>query len=238
LGGTYLRLNPMDLARILQPQQSLEITLTRNSNVEGRVERISVPAMIHELDSGTIQLILKEEGRNWFSLFRPGRSITIQTGRSNGLFTFKSKVIRREIRDGCRVIVESPRILASRERRGGPRVPLIIPVVYRVLSYRERNLNHLSEKIGTGESQDLSKGGITLLTDLQLPVGLTLLVEMTLEGETVSLVGIVRRVQRLTRREYDYAVGIQFLEPGVEHQELIAKTIAKTGQRFQGGISL
>jgi hypothetical protein len=228
----------MDLARILQPRQRLEIILTRNTGEEGRLERTSIPAVIQELNTGTIQLKLDEEGRNWFSQLRPGRSITIQTGRSDGLFTFKSKIIRREIRDGYCVIVESPRILASRERRGGPRVPLIVPVVYRVLSYREKNLNHLSDKIGTGESQDLSKGGMTLFTDLQLPVGLTLLIEITLEGETISLVGIIRRVQQLASREYDFAVGIQFLEPGIEHQELIARTIVKTGERFRGGISL
>lgn len=238
MGGTYLRLNPMDLARILQPHQKLEITLTRSVGEDGHLERISVPAIIQTIDSGAIQLVLDEQGRNWFGLFRPGRSVTIQSGRHDGLFTFKSKVIRREIRDGFRILIESPRILASRERRGGPRVPLIVPVVYRVLSFREQTLNHLSDKIGTGESQDLSKGGITLLTDLQLPVGMIILVEVTLEEATVSLVGIVRRVQNLTSRDYTYAVGIQFLEPGSEHQDLITRTITKTGERFRGGISL
>lgn len=228
----------MDLGRILQPHQKLEVTLTRTIGEDGRLERISVPAVIESLDSGAIQLVLDEQGRNWFGLFRPGRAVTIQSGRSDGLFTFKSKVIRREIREGFRVLIESPRILASRERRGGPRVPLIVPVVYRVLSFRDQTLNHLSDKIGTGESQDLSNGGITLLTDLQLPVGMIILVEITLEEETVALVGIVRRVHNLTRRDYTFAVGIQFLEPGQEHQDIIARTIQKTGERFRGGISL
>lgn len=238
MSDTYLRLNPMDMARILHPNQKLELILNRTVGSENRVERIAVPAVILSLESGVIRLSLAEEGRPWFSLFRQGRSVTIQTGRSSGLFTFKSKIIRRIIQDGVQIWIESPRILASKERRGGPRVPLLVPVVYRILSFRDKSINHLAEKFGTGASRDLSSNGITLQTDLLLPIGMTVLIEVCLEGETVSLVGLVRRSHEEKRKEYAYSVGIQFLEPGVEHQELIMRAITKAGERFKGGITL
>lgn len=238
MGGTYLRLNPMDMARVLHSNQRLELTLNPTVNSEKRSERITVPARILALESGVIRLALDEEGRPWFSMFRSGRSLTIQTGRSSGLYIFKSKIIRREVQDGVQIWIESPRILASKERRGRPRIPILTPVVYRVLSFRDKVLHHLSEKIGTGASSDLSNNGIRLLTDLQLPVGLTILIEMNLEGETVSLVGLVRQSCLEIRKEYAYSVGIQFMEPGVEHQEFILRAIDKAGQRFKGGITL
>jgi c-di-GMP-binding flagellar brake protein YcgR len=238
MGGTYLRLNQMDLARILHPNQRLEITLNRTSSDGSKLERISVPANILSLENGVIHLSLSEEGRAWFSLFRTGRAVTIHTGRTDGLFTFKSKILRREVKEGVRIVIESPKILASKERRGGPRVPLIVPVVYRVLSFRDKKLFHLADKIGTGESRDLSNGGITLLTNLQLPIGMNLLIEFPLEGESVSLVGVVRRVLSANQQDFAYAVGLQFLEAGPEHQELITRAIHKTGEIFKGGISL
>lgn len=237
MGETYLRLNPMDLARILRPNQQLEIMLTRTLS-DSKVERVSIKAVILSLVDGTIQLLLLEEGRSWFSLFRPGRTITIHTGRSDGLFAFKSKILRREVKDGVRIFIESPKILASKERRDGPRIPLIVPVVYRVVSFRQKELTHLSDKIGTGESQDLSKGGITLLTDLQLPVGMNLIIEFTLEDVTITLVGIVRRSQPARQGDYAYSIGVQFLDLGPDEQEVIERVFHKTDELFKGGISL
>lgn len=237
VGETYLRLNPMDMARILRPNQQLEIMLTRTLG-DSQVERVSVKSVILSLNDGTIQLLLLEEGRMWFSLFRPGRTITIHTGRTDGLFTFKSKIIRREVKDGVRILIESPKIMASKERRGAPRIPLIVPVVYRVMSFRQKELTHLSDKVGTGESQDLGKGGITLLTDLQLPVGMNLMVEMTLEDTTVTLIGTVRRSQPIKQGDYAYSIGLQFIDLGLEEQEIIERVFRKTDELFKGGISL
>lgn len=237
MGETYLRLNPMDLARVLRPNQQLEIMLTRTLS-DAQVERVIIKAVILSLHDGTIQLLLLEEGRLWFSLFRPGRTITIHTGRSDGLFAFKSKIIRREVGDGVRIFIESPKILASKERRGGPRIPMIVPVVYRVLSFREKELPHLSDKIGTGESLDLSKGGITLLTDLQLPVGMNLMIELALEEEIVTLIGVVRRSQPNRHGDYAYSIGLQFLDLGSDELEAIERVFRKNDELFKGGISL
>lgn len=239
MGDTYLHLNPMDLARIFQPLQCVEVTISRTVGDESRVHHVTVPSYIINLENGRISLEIHREEESLFSLFRPGRVVTIQTGRSDGLFSFKSKILHRHlVPAGLAIEIESPRIMASKERRRGPRIPIILPVVYRVVSFRERELNHLANKIGIGQSENLSKGGITLLTDLQLPVGMILLVELVLDDQKITLAGIVRRSQVRHKMENTYALGIQFLEPGLAHQELIERTISRNGEIFKGGLSL
>lgn len=237
MGGTYIRLNPADLNRIFQPEQRLTIVLNRSAGEEGQSERFFFNAYIAKFENEQIVLSLPENVLHDWHLFRSGRVITIETGRSNDMFTFKSKILSRN--NITRTIhIESPKVLASKERRGDPRVPLTVPVIYHVVSFKNRKLNHLADKIGIGESQDLAKGGITLLTDLELPVGLTLIVEFALEGKDISLAGIVRRAIPTDKTKHHYAVGIKFLQPGPQHQELIQQAIEKSSQRFKGKISL
>lgn len=237
MSGTYIRLNPADLTRIFQPGQRLTIVLNRSAGEEGESEHLFYEAYIAEFENEQIVLILPEKSLPDWHLFRSGRVVTIETGRSSGVFTFKSKILSRNNTKNT-IHIESPKVMASKERRKDPRVPLTVPVIYHVVSFQNRNLNHLADKIGLGESQDLAKGGITLLTDLELPVGLTLVVEFTLEEKNVSLAGIVRRTIPTDKVNHHYAIGIKFLQPGRQHQELIERAIEKSSERFKGKISL
>jgi len=236
MGSTYLRLNPADLIRIFQPNQRVAVIINRTGD-DGETEQRSFNAKIVGIANQQLVVAFLPPSYVDFSLFRTGRLITIETGRSNGMFTFKSKIISKNIADGT-LCLESPKILANTERRRNPRVPFTVPVIYRVISYRDQNLDHLSSKIGLGESQDLSEGGITLLTDLKLPVGLILVVEFTLENEDVSLAGIVRRSAPAHRSHHRFAIGIKFLDPSTEYQGLISRTIEKYTERFRKNITL
>lgn len=239
MGDSYLHLNPADLIRIFQPRQNIEISVNRTVAAAETILRVTVPASVVRLENNKIFLQIPKEEQPQYALFRPGRVISIQTGRSEGLFTFKSKIMHRIANEaGLTVGIESPRIMASKERRQGPRVPLIMPVVYRVAGFRELDLKHLANKIGMGQSENLSKGGITLLTDLKLPLGLVLLLDLTLERKKVTLAGIVRRSQQRHKLDNTYTIGIQFLQPSSFHQELIERTIAKSGAHLKDGISL
>lgn len=237
MSGTYIRLNPADLGQIFQPKQRLTLVLNRSAGEEGPSEHLCFEAYLSKFESDQIVLTMPTNILTDWKLFYRGRVVTIETGRSNGLFIFKSKIISKNSINNM-IYIESPKILAGKERRGSPRVPLTVPVIYRVVSFKNRKLNHLADKIGTGESQDLAKGGITLLTDLLLPVGLTLIVEFTLEGQNVSLAGIVRRAMPMDKTSYQYAIGINFLQPGPKHQELIQRAMERSSERFKGKIAL
>jgi hypothetical protein len=237
LGGTYIRLNPSDVARLFMPQQSVEITIAKTTgDNNGQSEQLSFLASIEERNNEKMVLRFNENAAPYFNLFRTGKLITIHTGRSDGIFNFKSKILSRS-QSNLKVTVETPKVLSSSDRRGGPRVPLTVPIVYRVLSFKDQQLSHLADKVGLGESLDLGKGGILLLTDLKLPVGMTLLIEFTLDDNPISLVGVVKRSSQ-NKLNNQFSVGIKFLEPGIEHQELIERAIGKSGELFKGKLSL
>ena len=239
MGDSYLHLSPTELARIFQPRQTIEISFNRTVAADNSVVSVTVPAAVVNLENNLILMRISREEQSQFPLFRPGRVISIQTGRSAGLLTFKSKILNRApAAEGLTIGIESPRIMASKERRQGPRIPITLPVVFRVAGFRDLDLKHLADKIAIGESENLSKGGITLLTDLKLPIGLILLMEMTLEKKKITLAGVVRRSQQWQKLDNTYAVGIQFLQPGALNQGLIERTIAKNGEPLKGGLSL
>lgn len=234
MGSTYTRLNPADLARIFQPQQRIELIITKTGS-NGIVEALSFHAIILKIENDQITLTLAEDTSSNFNQFRTGKVISIHTGRSDGMLIFKSKILSKN--QAVRTItIETPKVMASKERRGGPRVPFHVPVVYRVLSFRSEKLHHLSSKIGTGESQNLGLGGMTIITDLKLPVGLVLALEFTLEGENLALTGIVKRSEAINKLKKSFAIGIKFIEPNITHQELIAKIVETSGLRIKGDV--
>ncbi|HPT86893.1 MAG TPA: hypothetical protein PL004_03435 [Bacillota bacterium] len=142
MGSTYLRLNPADLIRVFQPNQQVVVIINQPAMDNGEIEQYSFSAQIIGSENHQLVLGFLPHSEVDFGLFRNGRVITIETGRSNGMFTFKSKIISKNISEGT-LYLESPKILANTERRRKPRVPYTVPVIYRVISYRDQNLDHL-----------------------------------------------------------------------------------------------
>lgn len=232
-----MKLDPNELCRVFQPNQSLEITINKASD-NGRFEEISGKATILTIDSTTMTLSLARTLLDWFDLFLPQKMIAIQSCNSNELIFFRSKILRRTIQDSFQIVIESPKVVIKRERRVSKRKPLFTQINYRMLRLGDRDLKHLASKIGTGESKDVSKGGITLLTNLQLPVGITLLIEFPLAGKSISVIGQVRHVRSLHNSDYSFVVGVQFIQPGPEEQALINKAISNGDQLQKAGFSL
>lgn len=232
-----MKLDSNELCRVFQPNQPLEIIINKASD-NGRFEEVSGKATILAIDSTTMTLSLSRALLDWFDLFLPQKMIAIQSCNSNELIFFRSKILRRTIQDSFQIIIESPKVVIKRERRVSKRKPLFTQINYRMLRLGDRDLKHLASKIGTGESKDVSKGGITLLTNLQLPVGITLLIEFPLAGKSISMIGQVRHVRSLHNSDYSFVVGVQFIQPGPEEQDLINKAISGDDQLQKGGLSL
>lgn len=209
----YLKLDPHELNRLFQPNQALEIIINKTSN-NGLFEEITGKAKVLEVNESTMALSLSRELLDWFDLLLPQKMIALQSCHSGELLFFRSKILRRVIQESFQIIIENPRVVIKRERRVSRRKPLFCPINYRILRLGDRDLKHLTSKIGTGESQDISKGGVALLTNLQLPVGITLLVEFPLAGKTISLIGRVKHVRSLQNSDYSFVTGVQFIQPG------------------------
>lgn len=232
-----MKLDSNELCRVFQPNQPLEIIINKAAD-NGRFEEISGKATILAIDSTTMTLSLSRTLLDWFDLFVPQKMIAIQSCNFNELIFFRSKILRRTIQDSFQIIIESPRVVIKRERRVSKRKPLFTQINYRILRLGDRDLKHLTSKIGTGESKDVSKGGITILTNLQLPVGITLLIEFPLAGKSISMIGQVKHVRPLQNSDYSYVAGVQFIQPGPEEQDLINKAISHADDLHKGGLSL
>lgn len=232
-----MKLDSNDINRVFQTNQPLEIIISKASD-NGRFEEISGKATILTVDAASMTLSLSRELLDWFDLFLPQKMIAIQSCNSDELIFFRSKIIRRTIQESFQIIIESPRVVIKRERRVSKRKPLFTPINFHMLRLGDRDLKHLASKIGTGESKDVSKGGITLLTNLQLPVGITLLIEFPLAGKSISMIGRVRHVRSMQNSDYSFIVGVQFIQPGPEEQELIERSITKEDAFHKGGLSV
>jgi hypothetical protein len=238
MSGNYIRLNPTDLARIFPLQQPLEITV-RNMEAGGnKAPNITFAARIISEEYDRLDLFISDISVvSASTLLLPGKVASLQTGRANSSYTFKSKIIGFNPEQNV-LTLEPPVIMTSRERRRNKRVPLSVPVTFRVVSFRNRRLDYLAEKIGLGSSQDLSCGGITMITDLYLPIGLKLLLEFCIEDKFVSVAGIIRWSKAVNRSNNSYAVGIKFLDYSPEFQEIISAAFTKSTEFFKGRILL
>lgn len=225
MAGMYRKLNRVDLTKYFFPEQNLELRLDRNSPFSE--ESLSVSAVVVSLDR-ELQLKLAEEGKLWLDHFVTGKLLTIYYGWPDRVLVFKSKIIGAGP-DGT-LLIEPPTVMISKERHSGARIPLLVPVTYRVLGFKNKNVEHLCNKQGNGESQELSLGGMRIFTDLRLPPGLIVIVEFSFEGKSFELTGSIRRVQELKRDNYQYGIGIQFLKPTFEEREQISQLLDRLNE--------
>jgi hypothetical protein len=233
-----LHLNPIDMARIFHPNQQVEIVLDLAYDNKDGSGHIAAKGRITSVKDDSLIVALEEKVDPRSTPFRVGRTVTIQTGRGDGVFCFTSKVINLGLEKEFILILEAPQITPCQERRGGARMPLNVSVSYQPLRYGDRDLGHLAAKLGHGESQDLSQGGITLRTNLRLPAGLILLVHMKLEGELIPLIGQVVRSHPADDTGQSFITGVKFLDPTPEQQELIVEAEARHEKEETGELSL
>lgn len=221
----YLKLGPNELNRLFQTDQPLDLMINKTYD-DGHFEEINGKVKVLAVEADSMTLSLSGKLLDWFDLFLPEKMIAIQSCHADELLFFRSKIRRRLIQESFQIVIESPRVVIKRERRVDRRKPLYSPINYHILRLGDRDLKHLNSKVGTGESQNVSKGGVTLLTNLQLPVGITLLIEFSLAGKSISLIGQVKHVRSLSNSDYPFSAGVQFIQPGPEEQALINRNLA------------
>ena len=123
-----------------------------------------------------------------------------------GIYAFRA-LCTGSPRDGYRAIL--PGRIPVIQRRGAVRVPLVVPVIFRLLEYRGMDLS-LGHQVGRGQSRDISASGIGIVTDLRLEPGLV--VGLLLDQAPWSNLGELRAVVMRAEPEADgrYVTGLRF----------------------------
>ena len=107
-----------------------------------------------------------------------------------------------------------------RERRASPRVPIPVPVRYRV-SGSEHELR--------SEIADLSAGGLSFASDEPLDPGT--LLEVTFPLETARFVLEATVVQVTAEREDVFLIGVRFLAPDERFRARLAEQVLRINER-------
>ena len=123
-----------------------------------------------------------------------------------GIYAFRA-LCSGNPQDGYRAIL--PGRIPVIQRRGAVRVPLVVPVIFRLLEYRGMDLS-IGHQVGHGTSRDISASGIGMVTELRLEPGLVL--GLMLDQQPWSNLGELRAV--VMRVEPDapgrYVIGCRF----------------------------
>jgi hypothetical protein len=230
----YLRLNLMELARIFQPGIKVELLLAEGSRPETINNSGFTTYVTHWVNDRIVLYLpeLKELHPNRLAQLTAGHLVTLQTGGNGGSNRFKTKITawdatRKEL------TIELPAIMTSCERRRSQRIPLKATVTYQALRFHNRELSHLSQKIGVGASQDLNCYGMNMITDLFLPVGLTIVVNLTLNHQTLTTYGIVRCAKPLDTFQTCFATGIKFIDSDPQFKAAVNYAIHKSTILFK-----
>jgi hypothetical protein len=227
----YSRLNSMELARLFQPGVKLELLLA-NGRSPAATDISGFPAYVLQWAPDRISLIVPEMDHLNLGRLTAGHLITLQIGGLSGSSRFTTKITAWDITKK-ELTVALPTLMINSERRRAVRISLNVAVTYQVLRLRNRELSHLTHKIGIGASQDLSCYGMNLITELSLPVGILLLIRFNLNQQSLVVYGTVRRVKPLNTSATLFATGIHFLDPDPEFQAVVTRSIAKSTALFK-----
>ncbi len=219
-GGTmnYYELHPLDLIQILKPGQILEISQQELHHFSN-FETLSLRATLNSFHEQTLIVDFPYEAKPFINTFKPGAVVTIETSRYDGCTCFKSKILQQD-QVSLQLVLAKPRIMTSKERRSEPRLSFVTSITYQILSFQGRELPHLQQKFGHGESINLSRNGMTLRTNLDLPLNLVILIKFNFIGNETTLTGIIRNSNAAT-------IGVQFLRPSRTGTEFIQQILTQ-----------
>ncbi|HYH02635.1 MAG TPA: PilZ domain-containing protein [Bacillota bacterium] len=235
--GYYCSLNPLELLVLFQPRQRLELLIYHSDSAQARNIVLTLPAQVEVIDPNQMVLTLTESGSVKPEFLTPGKVISLILGQTHGSYSFKTRIsaynpTRR------RLTLEPPRVMWSQDRRNHPRFPVALPATYRLLRFNNQRLENLSGKIGTGSTDNLSCDGISLVTELQLPVDLTLLIRLEFKEQPVSAVGVVCRTTAIPTHRKLYSVGIKFVMSSPRFQASLLQMLQHNTEFFSKRVLL
>lgn len=145
----------------------------------------------------------------------------------NSIYKFNTEVIGRTV-DGVPLIhIELPYEFVKVQRRNFVRIPVLIDVECALIKINEKPLESGKNNIEFFDalSIDLSGGGIKIVTNKEINCGDKLIINISLEDESVSVEG---KVVRITKNEDKNNVcGITFINMDKKTREKIIKYVFK-----------
>lgn len=229
--GYYCSLNPLELMILFQPRQRLELLVYHSDSSPARNLVVTLSAQVETVNQNSLVLAIAESEAINTEFLTPGKVISLFQGHPHGSYSYKTRITAYNPTKH-RLTLEPPRIMWSEDRRRHPRFPVALPATYRLLRFHDRRLDNLSEKIGTGSTDNLSCDGISLITKLQLPADLTLLIRLEFKEKPLSVVGMVCRSTVVPTNQKLYTTGIKFVMSSPMFQASLLQTLQNNTEFF------
>ncbi|MBN2259006.1 MAG: PilZ domain-containing protein [Clostridiales bacterium] len=168
---------------------------------------------------------------------KPGREIKIVYYTKQKIYGFYS-VIKSEIIDNVILYkIDIPQNFHVVQRRKFVRIPVILDIKYVTLSSDELVSSDLTlyedieriygKRINKCMAVDLSGEGMAMVVKEELSIGTRMIIVVENSQINVVVSGSVRRREKLQNSEYDYKIGIQFIDISGAIKEKIIQYIFK-----------
>ncbi|MCW3488727.1 flagellar brake protein [Dethiobacter alkaliphilus] len=212
----------------LQLQQKLEVMLLPDGDY--------YKSSVQEVDKESVAINIPiHQGR--YLLLQPGEMVRVEFAIKDAIYRFESKVLgRKKSNNVPLIILERPTRFARRQRRSFVRMPVMLPVEYRLIFRNEdTGLPEVSDTY-TGNTVDISGGGLQIADTRRVARGDTALVNLRLDdgnSQALSLSGKISWVYEDARSK-TIRFGIGFADISeVDQERIIAYIFSKMRQRTQ-----
>lgn len=153
----------------------------------------------------------------------------------NGYFKFQAKVIDRLAKDNVALLkIERISDIQRIQRRQFFRLEYNLPVKYRIVDSTEVE-DDIEEKYRYGMSEDLSGGGISILTDEIINKNEIICCQCFLDQQnSIEFTGKVIRVSDKMKNEVKrYSIGVSFTEIEEKYRDILIKFIFKKQRKLR-----
>ena len=193
-------------------------------------------SVVQELDTDTLSInIPLRQGH--YLLLRTGESVRVEFAVDDAIYRFETEVRGRKKSNNVPLIVlPRPTRFARRQRRSFVRLPVNLPVQYRVISRNaDTGLPQVSDTY-TGKTVDVSGGGLQIAVTKRVSRGDTALVSLSLDDGNPQALALSGPISWVTEDDRTTTVrfGVGFAQINEAEQErIIAYIFSKMRQRTQ-----
>jgi c-di-GMP-binding flagellar brake protein YcgR len=198
--------------------------------------RVRYKSLIAEVDTDSLSITVpfRQGGQ---MAFDRGCKLRVEFAVKDAIYSFEATVINRKKSNQVPLLViNRPTMFSRRQRRDFVRLPLLLPVSFRVISSNDDSSNAKISEVITGKTVDISGGGLQVACSTRVNRNDTILLSLRPEDGNPQSLSLSGTVSWVDEDVYTRTVrfGLNFAEIKELEQERIIKFIFnKMRQRTQ-----
>ena len=174
------------------------------------------------IDEDTIVISGPIKQSNWVFIHKDDLIEIYYTVKDKGIFSYKAKVISRELSPIYKLKIERVSKINKIQKREHFRLLIGLDLEKEHEIYINGEKQIYNEKC---EAKDISGGGIRIYCNYQHKLGDKIRCKIKIENETININAIVKRIQEIDAFDFEYSIGVSFIEIEELNRDIIIKYI-------------